>query len=459
MWLLAACMSFLAAYATVSLTSDGRDIATIWPANAILVALLLADDNARWRAVLSAGFVANLAANYLTRGTVAGPLLYGVANVVEIMLAATLLRRRHWQGSILYSTRGVVHFILVAGILAPLVSGVIGSFTAHWVFGEPIGKSLLTWMASDGLGLLVFTPFCFAIFRGDFISCFTRKTALGRCESIACIVLTAAVAYAIFFVTKVPLLFLVYPPLLLLTFRMGPLGAKTGVMVIAIVGGLATIQGTGPITLISPHPAIQAQAFQAFLAVLLLTCLPVAAEVTSRARLTATLVDHDQQMTALAMTDPLTGILNRGGFENAAHTMFDAQSEPLSLIAIDFDHFKRINDRWGHLVGDLALKHLTSVLQAHVRARDLLGRLGGDEFMILLPHTSDERARSIAERIRAAVHGSPMTIDATNTAMITLSIGVATAQPQEDYEALLQRADRALYKAKASGRNTIRSAA
>lgn len=457
LWLTAALTYFTAAAVTIHLTSNGRDIATIWPANAILVALLLSDPRPRWGTVLSAGFVANVAANLITRGTLAGPILYGFANLIEVGLAAFLLQGAGKQDGILQSTSAVVRFMVVAGLLAPAASALTGSLTAFLIFGEPLLKSFFTWLASDGLGLLVFTPICLAAFRGDFVTWSIRKTWWERGEAVALLALTGAVAFFVFFGTSRPFLFAIFPPMMLVTFRIGRLGTKAAVMIVAVIGGLATIQGHGPMILVAADAATQAHAFQAFLAVMLMTCLPVAAEVTARARLTAALAAHDKDMTICAVTDPLTGLFNRRGFELEVKKLLPKdESASLSVIAIDFDYFKQINDRWGHQAGDLALRHLASLLSLHVRAGDLVARLGGDEFMILLPDSTLELAKKIGERIREGVHSSPLPINDGTVTFISISMGVASAHSHESYERLAQRVDRALYDAKEAGRNTLR---
>ncbi|MFC6792212.1 diguanylate cyclase [Methylobacterium komagatae] len=459
-WSMAALSYFSAAALTIHLTSNGKDIATIWPANAILVALLLAEDRPRWTNVLSAGFIGGVAANYVMRGTLIGPIAFGLGNIVEIWIAATCLRCETNRDGILQSTPAVARFIAMAGLAAPTLSGVIGAAAACSVYGEPFWKSFSTWLASDSLGLLVFTPFFHATFRGDFVVCFKRKSWLQRFECLLLLAFVCSVTYWVFYISPYPAIFAIFLPLMLVTFRVGRLGTKAAVMLIAIIGGIATMNGYGPISRLFPGPFMQAQAFQAFLAVTLLICLPVAAEVTARARLTAALAAHSQQMTLSAITDPLTGMLNRGGFEaklqkKALHRL-DAR---ISLIAIDLDHFKQINDRWGHHAGDQALKHLSSILASNTRALDIVGRIGGDEFMIALPDSDLELAKAVGERVRNAARTSPLEIDDKIVTTISLSIGIASARPGETYEGVARRADRALYDAKNAGRNTIRTSA
>ncbi len=123
---------------------------------------------------------------------------------------------------------------------------------------------------------------------------------------------------------------------------------------------------------------------------------------------------------------------------------------------MDFDHFKQINDRWGHQAGDQALRHFAALVSSHVRARDLVGRLGGDEFMILLPHSDRALAQGVGERVRTAVETAPLALGGQVVASLSLSMGIASARSGESYEDLARRADRALYEAKEAGRNTIR---
>ena len=127
----------------------------------------------------------------------------------------------------------------------------------------------------------------------------------------------------------------------------------------------------------------------------------------------------------------------------------------LSVAVIDVDHFKNINDRFGHDAGDLALKHIVAVLETIGRKMDLLGRFGGEEFVVLLEQTNHEQALVIAQRMRLAVQHS--VFDLTGQAItMTVSIGIATIQEaDQSFDNLLQRADKALYMAKGLGRNRV----
>lgn len=160
----------------------------------------------------------------------------------------------------------------------------------------------------------------------------------------------------------------------------------------------------------------------------------------------------------LAITDVLTGCYNRRGlFEMGQREMERARryGRPLSIIMIDIDHFKLVNDRFGHAAGDLALQALVQRIQSQVREIDLVGRYGGEEFIILLPENNLISAAQVAERLRRAI--SEHTISTPQGEIsLTVSIGVAQAdEATENLEALIARADLALYAAKQRGRNCV----
>jgi len=157
-----------------------------------------------------------------------------------------------------------------------------------------------------------------------------------------------------------------------------------------------------------------------------------------------------------ANTDPLTGLLNRRGFVESARGLcrrFGGQ-KPIALLMFDIDHFKSVNDRFGHAVGDEVLRVFAQVTNANLRASDVVARLGGEEFAAILPADRGQAA-SIAERVRAAFEGAGAFV-AGHRIGATVSIGAALSdEPVTNIEALLLRADAALYQAKAAGRNRL----
>jgi diguanylate cyclase (GGDEF)-like protein len=166
-----------------------------------------------------------------------------------------------------------------------------------------------------------------------------------------------------------------------------------------------------------------------------------------------------QRLYESAMHDPLTGVYNRRYLDDhlKAEFAFAARhGTSLSLLLIDADHFKRINDTWGHAAGDTALRALAEHLRGSVRHEDMIARFGGEEFAVLAREISAEGALAVAERIRHLVEVTPVRLEDGQTVTITVSVGVVTVGGKRTYataDALLEAADEALYRAKEAGRN------
>ncbi|WP_119395649.1 GGDEF domain-containing protein [Salinibius halmophilus] len=156
------------------------------------------------------------------------------------------------------------------------------------------------------------------------------------------------------------------------------------------------------------------------------------------------------ELEQIAQRDPLTGALNRGGLESLFDNRLNPKKVALSAIFIDVDHFKRINDNYGHAVGDAVLKDLSSVVSSMTRDTDLFARWGGEEFVLICPNTELANAAMLAEKVRAALEGHTWPADIK----LTASFGVAQMN-DESFDAFLARADKALYQSKEQGRNRV----
>jgi diguanylate cyclase (GGDEF)-like protein len=152
--------------------------------------------------------------------------------------------------------------------------------------------------------------------------------------------------------------------------------------------------------------------------------------------------------------DALTGLANRRSFFQEAANLLRAGNGPVALLMIDLDHFKAINDRFGHAVGDKVLKIFAATTVGHLRPTDLVGRLGGEEFAVLLPNASQQGAWIVAERLRSAFAEAAATVDRLPV-HATASVGLSLLDSAQDMGALLDLADQALYRAKATGRNRV----
>ena len=168
----------------------------------------------------------------------------------------------------------------------------------------------------------------------------------------------------------------------------------------------------------------------------------------------------EEELRRLATKDPLTGINNRRNFLDLAQIEMNRSKRyehPFSLIMLDIDHFKNVNDTYGHSAGDEVLKEFCGICLKAIRESDIMGRLGGEEFVVALMECDKNAVMIMAERIRKAIASHKMLIGSEEI-RITTSVGVAQAQPDCDLKSMLERADRALYQAKEKGRNQVKFA-
>jgi diguanylate cyclase (GGDEF)-like protein len=167
------------------------------------------------------------------------------------------------------------------------------------------------------------------------------------------------------------------------------------------------------------------------------------------------LLNANEELARMATTDPLTGIWNRRHFElvaDAEAAQARRYERPLSLLIFDIDHFKSINDHFGHQTGDHVLIELTELVGQALRDADVLARWGGEEFVVIIPHCGAQDALLLAEKLRALVAGHPF----SEVGTVTVSLGAVQYKCDETLDDWFKRVDLALYEAKSGGRNTVR---
>ena len=175
--------------------------------------------------------------------------------------------------------------------------------------------------------------------------------------------------------------------------------------------------------------------------------------------LASVVIEYQQHLSNLATQDPLTRLLNRRGMEDALQISLaqaSRRASPTSAIMVDIDHFKGVNDSFGHEVGDNLLRQIADILERLCRSSDVVARTGGEEFLLILPETELNDARVLAERIREAIGERPLLVDFQRIG-VTVSLGVACMVGRVNLDELSQEADRAMYLAKRGGRNRVAS--
>lgn len=184
-------------------------------------------------------------------------------------------------------------------------------------------------------------------------------------------------------------------------------------------------------------------------------------ELRCRIKIGERIINLEKRILDLANTDSLTGVLNRRAFMERIQVEICRsvrENVPLSLILADIDHFKQINDQYGHQVGDLVLQRFAGVITAYCRGYDFVGRYGGEEFVVCLPGIDCLKASSVAERMRRGIEATRISIpNSVHEISITTSFGVASLriESEESPDSVIGRADNAMYQAKHEGRNRI----
>ncbi|BEQ14327.1 GGDEF domain-containing protein [Desulfoferula mesophila] len=167
---------------------------------------------------------------------------------------------------------------------------------------------------------------------------------------------------------------------------------------------------------------------------------------------------NERRLRQLSLTDELTNLYNKRFLDSRLQSEVDhaiRSSQPLSVLALDVDHLKEFNDSLGHAAGDLVLITVAHVMRRQLRKSDFAIRTGGDEFVVIMPETDLEQARWAAERIRSSVHENDFQLKKGPPVCATISVGAAQHQGEETPADLLERADRAMYRAKQEGKNRV----
>lgn len=405
-----------------------------------------------WRAapfILLASFAANFPGMTTDGGATARSLGHTLvaagADVLAGMMAAALFARLLPRG--LLRIQDLLPFGLVVCLVPTAVTATI--LSVNLAAGGYIGWSqapalFRTLLLADGLGLLLVYP-VYQGWRDRLPVTATELTWLAGAGAGIALLLWLAVT------TMSGLLYFVAPALLVLAFNVRMLGvtALTALTLVAVIA--ATAMGHGPY---ADGPGNENFRLMAFVYASALTILGIVLQnrqlVFSQSAL--------RQWQAAAEHDALTGLANRRALLpllEAEHQRSQRTGHSYAVAMIDIDRFKTINDTWGHAAGDEVLRAVASVLAANARGIDTVARLGGDEFALLLPESDAAQASVAVERARLTLAQTPLEAGPGRT-VVKISAGIAADSGRgESGSALLARADRALYAAKAAGRDRI----
>jgi diguanylate cyclase (GGDEF)-like protein len=447
---------------------DGWQI--FWPLNGITIAILIMRPRSDWPLLLLAVSLGTGIGGYFDGNSISSTLVQRALSVLEVLLSACLLPRFFSLTSWL---RLPLLYLRFAGAVTvgPVISGLLASAYFHEFHASPFLTSFNSWALADAMGIAATLPLVLALFSKETRAMHGAKQWL-KCGGTLAVAL--AVMGAVFLTSRYPLIFVLYPLLMLVDWMLGLLGSSIALCAACVLAVFLTEHGYGPFANTAGLGVSQNLAVQLYLGFHLLGFLPISILFVEQRRMDRELREALARTAALASLDGLTGVANRRTLDSHMEQQWQLAARAgtcVALLMIDADHFKQFNDQLGHQAGDECLRVLAATLKKHVsRPSDLVARFGGEEFAVLLPATPLEGAQRVAELIRAAVfdlginRGNSFraveTATDTSFERMTVSIGCAAlvAQASVDVRQLVELSDRALYTAKRMGRNRVCSA-
>ncbi len=420
----------------------------VWPPTGIALAALLVLGYRAWPAIFLGAFLVNIT----TAGSVATSLGIATGNTLGAVIGAYLVNRFANGRHAFNRAQDVFRVAFLAGMVSTVVSATFGVTSlslgglASWA---GYGQVWLTWWLGDAVGVLIVAPVALLWYVQPHLQC-TRKQLF---EAMALLLAVISLGLIVFgnllpqHGSDYPIWVLCIPLLVWIAARFGQRETATATFLLSAVATWGTVSGFGPFVRASQHESLLL--LQTFMGVIAMMAMALSASLFERKRLEAHLVH-------LADHDPLTDLLSRRGFhaelwrQLAKAKRYGVRG---SLLFLDLDDFKRVNDTLGHAAGDQVLGGVAALLRARLRDTDLLARLGGDEFAILLPHTSNGQTRAVAQQLLTAIRSQTMVIEG-RPVTVSASIGIALFPDHgHSVEGLLAGADAAMYQAKAAGGN------
>ncbi|RKR29286.1 diguanylate cyclase (GGDEF)-like protein [Acidovorax sp. 93] len=423
-------------------------LSVFWPANALLLGLLVRYPRLARPPAWVAAAVGYVAADLVTGSSWSMALWLNGANLLGATAGWLVLRRLDERIRRLQRTISAL-YLLLAALTASAVGALAGCGAAPVYFNSPWTDLLSLWFSTELMNYMLIVPVVLAAPRADDPPPATQEVPLiWRVAPVSSLLLAEGVRTVI---GGPGMLAFVVPGLLWCALSYSPFVSSLLSLVVCLwtMAGVAT-------GVLNFTPAHASDVFSLRVGVTLLALGPLAVACASAARAEALRrLDH------AVRHDDLTGVLARRAFLQQGERLlarYQRESAGLAVLMVDVDHFKQVNDQLGHDAGDQLLIGIAQAMTSALRPQDVLGRLGGEEFAVVLPDASPAEAHAIAERLRTVVEQRPFGTAQAPEQHATVSIGLvhsASLGGDADLDTLLLAADAALYRAKAEGRNRV----
>ncbi len=477
---------YLGAFVGVHFAALESGIVILWPPNAVLLAALLNSDRRDWAPLVLVVIMAEIAAD-VPVFTVAQALVFGAINVSECLIAATLIRRALGREMDWHEPRDLSLFLVTVFFVASPLAAFAGAsvYALQGASDTPFMTFWRLWWVGDATGLITLTPLLHMVFHTGVRRLLVAGTARQRLELLAAWGVSILACYAVFLHDLYAANYLALSPLIVIlapvyvAVRFGSLAGSALTTAIILVAAFATVAGVGPFVREQERQsALLAQEFAVlFTAMILYLAAFVHQNRRTSTRLRRVLAEVNQLnleleqrvrertealreantlLQELASTDELTGIPNRRSMKirGEEEAIRSARSQrPFAVLLLDLDHFKRINDRYGHAVGDACLKAFVEAVVPSLRTVDHFGRWGGEEFIILVPDSDQVDLAALCEKVLDCVRQVRVPV-AGQALSFTVSMGVAEWH-HISFDRLVSEADNALYQAKGQGRDRV----
>lgn len=431
----------------MALPDPDRHGPTLWPAAGLALAALLLLPTDRWVWALGAVALAELGGDLAWGLSVGASIGWAFGNTAQALVGALLLRRLGNPDGSLVPVRQLLLFLSLGVVAAPVVGASLGWVASSITGAGPFPGGWADYFVSDALGVLVLAPILLAP---------RLRASRSRREATALFVSAAFVSTLVF--TDFGGSWIVTMPYVLVPFfawaalRFGTLGTACTSLGVTVLSSGFTAAGAGPFALAGGPEGAAVTLLQVFLAITVSFSLLLAALVSD-------LTDRREIEDALrhqATHDALTGLPNRSRLASAVEAALDVSGgkRGTGLLVCDLDLFKAVNDRVGHKGGDELLVQVAGRLREGLRPDDLVARISGDEFVVLLSDVDAEEALRVARRLVDDV-ARPLVLDRQREIRPSISVGAAVAEPGESPDSLFRVADAALYQAKRRGRGRV----